>query len=114
VKVLDENNKPLAGVQVILHSKIQTTKTDKNGVAHFTNVEKGKHQVLLAYNDYTGEQHLTVDGTKKEQTLIMQVKLTNGIPWGWFIMNSLVSIAIIGCLVFFLLKKRNKEQSVHN
>lgn len=113
VKVLGTDNKPLAGVQATLHSKVQITKTDKNGVAHFTNVEKGEHQVLLAYNDYTGEQHLTVDGTKKEQTLIMQVKLTNGIPWGWFIMNSLVSISIIGCLIFFLLKKRNKEQSVH-
>jgi hypothetical protein len=110
VKVLGADNKPVAGVSVTLHSKVQIAKTDTKGIAHFTNVEKGSHRVLLAYNGYTGEQRLSIDGSKKEQALTMQVKLTSGLAWGWVTVIVGVFAVIIGLLIWLLLKKRKKDQ----
>lgn len=108
VKVLGIDNKPLAGVLVTLHSNVQTAKTDAQGIARFANVEKGNHKVILAYNGYTGDQALTVDGNKKSQTLTMQVKLSNGPPWGVFFGITAVLICVIVMLVFIIFKRNKK------
>lgn len=106
VKVLGTNNQPIAGVAVTLHSKVQKAVTDKNGIAHFVNVEKGNHEVQLAYSGYTGQQKLTVDGKNKNSTLTMQVELSNGIPWTVFAVTISLFILIIGILLFLIFKKQ--------
>jgi len=78
VLVKDNNNHPLEGVTVTLHSIVQTAKTGSDGIAKFSDVEPGEHNVNLAYNDYKGEQKLTVDSAHKEQTLILQVQMNSG------------------------------------
>lgn len=110
VKVLGTDNQPQIGVVVTLHSKIQTAKTDKKGIAHFSNVEKGEHKVLLAYNDYTGEQQLNVNGSQKNQTLTVQVKLTSGLSWGWVAILIVIFLVVTLFLLFLLFKRRKKKK----
>jgi LysM repeat protein len=56
VKVVDTNKKPVEGAKVTIHSKVQETVTNKDGIAQFKNVEAGDHKVLIAYNNFEGEQ----------------------------------------------------------
>ncbi len=58
VTVLDENNKPVRGIKVTLHSAPREAVTDNDGVALFKDVEQGEHTA-------TAE----IDGAKREQTL---------------------------------------------
>lgn len=106
VKVLAENNQPVAGVTVTLHSRVQTSTTNKEGIAHFENVEKGEHKVLLSYKGYNGEQKLTIDGTRKEQTLTLQVKMSNGFSSPVVLITVGVLIAVIVILLFTIFRKR--------
>jgi hypothetical protein len=45
VTVLDKNRKPLAGKSLELHSDVVTVKTNGQGVAEFTDVAPGNHEV---------------------------------------------------------------------
>lgn len=77
VKVMDTNNKPVAGATVTLHSNPQTATTDENGVAQFNNVEEGDHKVLIEYDGYKGEQSLNLSGEVKEFDLNIKVQKDN-------------------------------------
>lgn len=115
VKVLGEDKRPVVGATVTLHSKIQTAKTGKDGIAHFENVEKGEHKVSLAYNGYKGEQKLTLDGSKKQETLTVEVKLTGfSLPFVItviVVMGLIIVAAII--VIIFLFQKNKKSSSVN-
>lgn len=113
VVVLDHNQKPVEGATVTLHSKVQTAKTDKNGIAHFENVEKGEHKVMLAYNSYKGEQKLSLDGSKKVQTLTLQVNVTNGFSSTPVILVILLLVLIIFFLIFLIKRRKKEEDTKH-
>ena len=68
VKVIDTKKQPVKGAKVTLHSDPKEAVTDENGIAKFSGVESGEHKVLIAYNDYEGEQsiYLTATETQKE------------------------------------------------
>ncbi len=104
ILVKDKGNKPVEGVTVTLHSKIQTAKTDKDGIARFTDVEPGDHRVLLAYNNYNGEQSLNVTMEQKEQTLTLKVEMSSGFssPAVKLVIGGMGGI--IGILLVILLK----------
>lgn len=111
IKVLAMNNAPVVGAIVTLHSKVQMAKTDANGIAHFTNVENGEHKVLLAYNGYNGSQSLRIDGTKKQQTLTLQVQLQGfSYPLVIAVVGILLSIIIVLVVIIFLLIKKSKKE----
>jgi hypothetical protein len=77
VKVIDTSKNPVEGATVTIHSNPQTTKTDSNGVASFTNVEAGEHKVLIAYNSFQGEQTVNLSGNVKEFDLNVTVQEQN-------------------------------------
>lgn len=74
VKVVDTAKKPIEGATVTLHSNPQTAKTNKNGIAEFKNVEAGDHKVLIAYNNFEGEESINLTGDVKEFDLNITVK----------------------------------------
>lgn len=74
VKVVNKDKKPVSGATVTLHSNPQTTKTDKDGIALFYNVEQGEHKVLIAYSGYSGEQSINLTGDVKEFDLNITVQ----------------------------------------
>ena len=61
VTVLDSHNQPLADKTITLHSAVMTAKTDKNGVATFTNVAPGAHHVEYANGAKTYTEAVYVD-----------------------------------------------------
>lgn len=111
VLVKDTKNNPLVGVTVTIHSKVQTAKTDKKGIARFKNVETGEHKVLLSYNEYKGEQKLTVDSKHKEQTLILQVQMNSGFFSPAVMIVVGIMAGIIAILLFVIFKKRRLGRS---
>lgn len=72
---VEKDGKPVANATVEIHSVPRRTVTDKEGIARFTNVEKGDHKVFLSYKDYKGEEKITVDGLKKDVSINMKVEL---------------------------------------
>ena len=75
---IKQGDKPLAGVDVELHSEPRYGTTDEAGKVTFTDVEKGEHHLYLAYQDYNVEQKLLVDGTEKEFTVSIAVEMKQG------------------------------------
>ncbi len=108
VKVVDTNKNPVEGVTVTLHSTPQTTTTDKNGVAAFKNVEAGDHKVLIAYNNFEGEQSINLTGNVKEFDLnvIVQQKAISLSPLAYGIIG-VMGLAILG-LIVLLIKNKSK------
>lgn len=109
VKVVDTSKKPVEGATVTLHSNPQTTITDKNGVASFSNVEAGDHKVLIAYNNFEGEQSINLTGNVKEFDLnvTVQQKAIALSPLAYGIIG-VMGLVIIG-LIILLVKNKRKE-----
>ena len=97
---------PIEGVKVTLHSRVQEKYTDVNGVAHFENVEPGDHKVLLAYEDFKGEQDLKVEGENKIQSVKMEVKMDSGFSSLEVRLVILGLVLVVGVLGFALYKSK--------
>lgn len=59
--VVDANNKPVGGANVMLYSEPKHSVTNSQGIASFDNVELGEHRALISYNGQEGEQKIEVD-----------------------------------------------------
>ncbi|RJR16187.1 hypothetical protein C4579_00515 [Candidatus Microgenomates bacterium] len=106
IKVKDEKDNPVKGAKVTIHSKVQETTTDENGIASFTGVEPGEHKVLIAYNNYEGEQTINLTGDVKEFNLNIQVKEINTFRNPKVILVIGVLAVVITILLILLIRKR--------
>jgi len=108
VKVLDTDKKPVEGAKVTIHSKVQEAITDKDGIAQFTNVEPGDHKVLIAYENFEGEQSINLSGDVKEFALnvTVQEKPLSLSPLAYGII-SIMGVVIIR-LVIYITKRRKQ------
>jgi len=99
IKVVDTNKKPVEGAKVTIHSKVQETVTNKNGIAQFENVEAGDHKVLIAYNNFEGEQSVNLNGNVKEFDLNVTVQqkaiILSPLAYGIIGIMGLVMIGLI-------------------
>lgn len=109
VKVLDSDKKPVEGAKVTIHSKVQEMITDKDGIAQFTNVEAGDHKVLIAYNNFEGEQSVNLTGDVKEFALnvTVQQKPFSLSPLAWEII--ILMGTVISILALLLIKVQTKK-----
>jgi hypothetical protein len=107
VKVVDTEKKPVEGAKVTIHSKVQETITNKDGIAEFKNVEVGDHKVLIAYNNFEGEQAINLTGNVKEFVLnvTVQEKAIALSPLAYAIIG-IMGLVIIGLIVLLLKNKR--------
>lgn len=110
VKVLDEDNNPVKGAQVTLHSKIQQATTDENGIASFENVEHGNHRLIIAYQGYTGEQSLSLSGDVTEFSLEVTIKNQNILLSPVYIWTVAILGVIITILLILYLKKQTPNR----
>lgn len=104
------NGEPVVGAKVELHSVPRQTITDSHGIARFANVEAGTHRVLLAYQGFNGEEHITLEGEKKEVSVNLSVSMK---PDQNYFSKSAVwvitlLILLVLCLTFVILKKKKK------
>lgn len=109
VAVIDTHNKPVAGADVTIHSKVQSAKTDKNGIAHFENIEKGTHNIFIAYNNYKGVEAINLTGDVKEFKLEVKVKPQNPFLSIPVIVTFCILVAIIIVLLKILYRKINSK-----
>lgn len=109
IKVLTDSGVPLAGVKVTLHSTPRESVTNKDGIAHFSNIEGGKHQVFLAYNGYNGGgQAINVTGDNKNVELTMQIQMTDGFS-SPKVMAVITALGLAIAILLFLLIKSKKR-----
>jgi len=109
VKVIDTNKKPVEGAKVTIHSKVQETITNKDGIAEFKNVEAGDHKVLIAYNNFEGEQSVNLTGDVKafDLNVTVQQKAILLSPLAYGIIG-VMGLVIIG-LIILLIKNKRKD-----
>jgi hypothetical protein len=114
VQVVDDTNKPVVGAIVTLHSLPQTTTTDKDGIAHFHNIEQGDHKVMIAYSGFKGEQSINLTGNVKQFALNVTVKpqniLLSPLVIGIISFMLLIIIALVITIVRLLRKKHHHKE----
>ncbi len=108
VKVVNQKQVPLKSVKVTLHSTPQIAFTDENGVATFSRVEKGEHQLTFVYNESVGQENIVVQNENLNVKVTVQDKTS-------FLTPTIITIAIVLgiCLVlglgilFFARRRKN-------
>lgn len=110
---VENDGKPIEGATVEVHSTPRKTTTDKDGLARFSNIEKGEHTVYLSYEGFTGKQQISVDGQEKDIEISMQVQLTPAETYfspGAIIVITILLIIVL-FIIFLLWKKTRKSKS---
>ncbi len=111
IKVIDVHGLPIEGAQVTLHSNVQEAHTDATGRVVFENVETGPHRVLIAYQNFEGEQALYL--TEDKITISLQITVTQRsallsplylVSMGGVLLSSVI-------LTVFVLKLRSQKQA---
>lgn len=98
VKVV-QDGKPVGNTEVLLHSKVQTGKTNEQGIVHFDNVEPGDHTILLAYNGDKLEQKVKLEGEDTNKVIVLNVNA----PTERFSKEAIIIISILGGVILILL-----------
>ncbi len=110
VTVKDTKSKPVSGAIVTLHSIPQKAVTNNKGVATFHNIDKGQHQVLIAYSNYSGQETINLQGDVKTFNVNVTVEPKSIIlsPVALSIIGILVVIILL--LIYLLVRKRKQTQ----
>ena len=115
ISVQDKNHKALKNATVMLHSTPMTAKTDENGVATFTEVAPGNHELMYTVGgkSYTKavkvvNNVVTVDTTQTAdpQNLTAVLDYAPSATWwssAWFI--SLLLIAVVAGVAVYILRR---------
>jgi hypothetical protein len=109
VKVTDKTQKPVEGAKVTIHSKVQEATTDKDGIAKFSNVEPGDHKVLIAYNNYEGEQSINLTGDVKEFKLNVTIQQKSVVTSPLFIGVVSGLVVLVITLSILLIRAKSKK-----
>lgn len=111
VLVVDKESKPVTGAKVTLHSDPKEAYTGEDGIAHFEDVEQGEHKLLVAYNNYEGEQsiYLTGDETTKVFNVNVTIEQKNVLmsKQVMIVVGVLVAVVVILAVLLLKAKKRN-------
>ena len=101
ISVTDKDNHPVSGAKVTLHSTPRDSITDKNGQAIFKDVETGQHKVIIAYQDYLGEQSINLNSTNQNISLTIKIEKVDN-KWNYVYQGIIVILLIF---IFFIIKK---------
>ncbi len=110
VIVKDEEDKPVGGASVTLHSTPRHATTNEKGIATFDKVEQGEHKVIIAYEDQVGEQKMVLaesDNVKKYE-LTVRVQKRNPL----FHPITLGIIAVMGGVIVVMGWKLGKRKQL--
>jgi len=66
IAVKNSDGNPIEGALVTLHSDPKEAYSDKNGIAHFSDVPYGEHTIVITYDDFVGEEVLSLTDDQKE------------------------------------------------
>lgn len=105
VKVTDKQGQPVAGAKVTLHSTVQEKITNKEGVAEFSDIEGGGHRLIIAYENYQGEQSINLQGDVEEFKLAVTV-----VPINAFLTKPVLTLFGVLCVIIIFLLFRLWER----
>ncbi|MEI6237738.1 MAG: hypothetical protein WCP03_04020 [Candidatus Saccharibacteria bacterium] len=114
IKVVDANNKPLAGIEVILDDSNKTV-SDATGVASFLNIKAGKHTVKTKINGKTISQFIDVKGANSTtpQEFAVSAKSVNKSTSAVYLIAGLIVLIVLVFLGLFIWRKlKNKSGSL--
>ncbi|HTK03633.1 MAG TPA: carboxypeptidase regulatory-like domain-containing protein [Alphaproteobacteria bacterium] len=111
IKVKDTKGNPIENATITLHSTPQTIKTDKDGMATFTNVESGDHTLFIAYNNYQGEQSINLTGDVKEFNINITIE-QKPLYLSPLAIGIIVILVLIVVFLTFKLIKKNKISKI--
>jgi hypothetical protein len=110
VKVVNTKKMPISGAKVTMHSTTQERITNKDGVAQFENVEPGSHKVLIAYQNYEGEQAINLGGDVKEFELNITVSEKDySLPPSVYVVIGGLCLVVTGLMVVLISSKKTKD-----
>jgi hypothetical protein len=108
---VENQGKPLANVAVELHSDPKYGTTDENGKVTFTNVEKGEHSLHLAYEKYTTQQKIVVEGERKELNVTVAVEMKqDALLYSRTSLLILISVLLLAIVFLYMLKRNSKKK----
>ncbi len=98
VKVVDQKGSPVEGASITLFSTPRNAKTNKEGVATFEKVERGKHKLLVKQDGYQGSENLDLtDSQVKAYVITVKLeKIDNYVP---FIIIGIILLVLIFLVV---------------
>ena len=109
VTVRDSHSQPIPNATVTLHSTPQTTTTDNQGKATFTNVENGDHTLTVAYDNYRGSQKLAVSETMSSEVAVgVAVKQISPLLTPPALLTITLLLTIIAFQQYLVWKKRKQ------
>ncbi len=110
VKVIDTKKQPIKGAKVTLHSDPKEAVTDENGIAKFTGVESGEHKVLIAYNDYEGEQSIYLTATESQKEFNINITIEpKSVMFSTMAMVVIGLLALVVVILIVVLAKRRRN-----
>lgn len=100
-----EDDQPLSKIKVELRSEPRTEYTDVTGIAKFTNVEPGPHQVKIYLANKVLEKNMDVEGQDKDY--VVNFDLTTKKPVRTYYLYGLIVLVAVSLLyILFDLKRR--------
>lgn len=69
IRLASANGKPLVGAKVVMHSEPRSGVTDETGQVEFRDVERGKHQLDIEYQEYRSKQEVVLSHDVSEVTI---------------------------------------------
>lgn len=84
----------VADAAVELHSEPRYATTDAEGKATFSDVEPGEHTLKIAYDNYTGEQKLFLDGNKPDVEIVVTLR-KEGISQDTYMLGGAVIVGFL-------------------
>lgn len=111
LKIVDADEHPVSGAKVEIHSEVQKTITDANGIAEFESVEPGKHKVFIAYDGYEDEQTINLNGSANEYSFSLTVRKKDFIvsPFTAVIAGSMAVVIMMSGILLFKARVKNKN-----
>lgn len=106
ILVIDKDKQPIKNAKVTLHSAIQEQYTDTKGIVTFSEVEKGNHTILVAYNGMHGEQKVNLEGETQKFEITVELKSSNTTLI--FLTLIIVTLIIIVIILLLVIKRKNR------
>lgn len=84
--------------------------TNEDGIASFSNIKQGEHRVIIAYNNYEGEQtiHLTPNKNTKQFDINITIQTKNILFSKEVITIVGVSVFVVAVLLILLVRAKKK------
>jgi ACR3 family arsenite efflux pump ArsB len=94
-----------------LHSNPKYGTTNEDGEVFFEGVEKGTHTLKIAYQNYTTEQKLQVEGDAQAFDVSVNVTLTEtGVPYNWAFAAVVLTVITVGFLLLLVRRKSQEDE----